>query len=344
MPNIPMVMQKAIQEQQINTANVNLLLPTQTFGSILGAYEKLSIEIISIDTNPDNQDVYEIVKGSGKKTLGKIALQKIANALGIVWDPKNTTILESTPTKSRAKATGAIKKPNGEFIVISEEKTVDITVIEDEQMIKAEEDALKGKIIKWEKNPNGRSYPVFSEWKNEEEKRRYIELTVKKSLLSYRKFKDERAMTGAKSRVISALLAIKNTYTEEELRKPFAFPKITTNASAMLENPELREAALRRMTGSISSIFGNEQPIEKPALPYPSEVVVTEAEMADVLRSPTIEELKEKLSEYLDLGIFKDTNLKLIKSIIENTEVSENEVLDMIDRCESYLKKMEEKI
>ena len=75
-------------------------------------------------------------------------------------------------------------------------------------------------------------------------------------MLSYKKYKDERAMTGAKERVIKAFVAIKSTYKDIELEKPFVFPRIILDSEKMLANLETRNAALAKITGVTSAIFG----------------------------------------------------------------------------------------
>ena len=191
--NLPAVIQTAITEQKIDLANVNFLMPTKTFGQIVGEYDKIVIETVEIDLA---EDIYEIEKG--KYCLKKRPLIAISNALGIIWDPKLTGIIESTEKKARAKATGAMRKPNGEWIITSDEETIE----------------------------------------------------------DNRKFRDERAMTGAKERVIREFLALKSTYRREELSKPLAFPRVIPNISKMLENPGVRQVAIEKMTGAITSIFG----------------------------------------------------------------------------------------
>jgi len=250
--NLSAVVQTAITERKIDTSKVNLMLPTQTFGEVMGQYDKLTIEVVEVNPDPDAGDVYEVAKG--KKALGKVPIQKIGNALGVVWDPERTTILESTPNKARAKATGAIRKPNGEWIVLSEEKTVDLEAIEEEQRIKQEEYAAKGKLVRWD---NGK--PVHEPWSQfggEKAKIDHIDLEVRKSLIPYKKFKDERAMTGAKERVIKALIAIKGTYSDAELSKPFAFPRVLPDVNKMLADPAIRQAAIDRMIGAQQALFG----------------------------------------------------------------------------------------
>jgi len=246
--NLPAVIETAISEQKINLTQVNLILPTQTFGQVIGEFDKVTIEVVVVDPG----DTFEI--GKDKRVLGKRPLMQISNALGIIWDPKTTGIIESISTKARAKATGAMKKPNGEWIVLSEEKTVDLEAIEEEQRIKQEEYAEGGKIVKWNSN-----FPVKESWNKhggEPAKLAHIEKEIRKALLPYRKFKDERAMTGAKERVIRQFVALKNSYTDAELSRPFAFPRIITDTSKMLESPEMRQAAIEKMAGSVTSIFG----------------------------------------------------------------------------------------
>jgi hypothetical protein len=85
-------------------------------------------------------------------------------------------------------------------------------------------------------------------------------------MLQFRKFKDERAMTGAKERCIRALLALKASYSREELSKPFVFPRVTLDASKMLASPEMRSAAVERMTGATSSIFGRSRSADQDAV------------------------------------------------------------------------------
>jgi len=259
--NLPVVVQSAVSSQKIDLTKVNFLLPTQTFGQVIGEYDKIVIEVVEI--NPD-EDAFEI--GRGKFSPGKRPLMAIANALGIIWDPRTTTIIESTEKKARAKATGAMRKPNGEWVVISEEKTVDLDAFEEEQRIAKEEDAGKGPITEWKETGKGKPYPVRGKWASASDKTAYIEREVRKAMLQYRKFKDERAMSGAKERVIREFVALKNTYSREELSKPFAFPRVIPDTAKMLEHPEVRQAAIEKMTGAVSSIFGPQPTSATPQL------------------------------------------------------------------------------
>lgn len=268
--NLPPVIQQAAREQRIQIPNVNLMLPTQTFGDILGKYDKVSIELVSVDA--DSKDVFSLKKG--EYTLGKRPLMAISNALGLLWDPKNTGIIERTEMYSRAKATAVMRKPNGEFIPFTDEKTVDVSVFEREQRLEAK----KGKRY-WNEHKGGRGGWDYKPWENDEER----DCEIEKAIIQALKFKDEKAMTGAMERVIRKIIAIKDVYTKDELSKPLAFPRITLDASKMLDDPNLRQAAIDKMTGSTKSIFGGQ---DEPKAPEPlaltnGNTLQAEAEIVD---------------------------------------------------------------
>jgi len=304
---LPAVVQTAIDLQKIDLANVNLFLPTQTFGQVIGEYDKVVIEVVNVDPDPKAGDVYEIA--TGKFALSKRPLEMMASALGIVWDPVTTGIVESTNRKSRAKATGAMRKPNGEWIPTTEEKSVDLEAIEEEQRIKQEDYADKGKLIGWNGNK-----PIHESWDKhggEPAKLAHIEREIRKALLPYRKFKDERANTGAKERVIKFFLALKSTYTKEELSKPIAFPRIVTDTSKLLANPATSQRAIEQMSGAVKSIFGRDtaQTVSKQL----------EAPQYEVAKNG--EEAKEEESVPWDAEPKETEEEKQLREMIENLQI-----------------------
>lgn len=353
--NLPAVIQKAVTAQKINADAVNLMLPTQTFGEVLGQYDKVTIEVVTVDPDPKQGDVYE--PAYGKFALGQRPLNAISNAMGIVWDPHTTTVLESTQRKSRAKATGAMRKANGEWIPLSDEKTIDLDVIEEELTFKCEQDTLEGEPY-WD-NGHRKHRP----WKSPEERQNYIEVEVKKALLQKKKFKDELAMTGAKERVIRKLLAIKATYSKAELAKPFAFPRVTLDTSKMLSSPADRGEAIHRMTGSVSAIFGpgasapnteerNVTPEETQGKPD-AEVATGEEQpeeeqggppFDDVPWDETPEEIAQrKLKTLLEDPLITQPPKEAIEEMLGKKEPSLAEMKELIARVESYLEKRKAK-
>lgn len=360
--NLPAVVQKAITENRVDLNKVNLMLPTQTFGEVLGMYDRVTIEVVIIDPSKDAGEVFNI---GGKKSLGRIPLEKIASAVGIIWDPVTTTVIESSPTKSRAKATGALRKPNGEFIVLSEEKTVDLEAIEAEQRLKTEDEAKLGKIVEvngkivWNHTEDGKAFPKREPFKNEQDRADWIEREIRKAMISYRKFKDERAMTGAKERCVRALLALKSSYSDEELKKPFAFPRVLPDVNKMLADPAIRQAAIERMTGAAATIFGpgnmrQERPVltireavsdagleisaEEVREPAPESVdddPFDEKEQAEAAMDPR-EKARLALEEWLRSDMLKASAKDLIRALLDNKEATLEALQNMLDRCAAY--------
>lgn len=268
--NLPAVIEQSARAQGLALQNVNLIMPTETFGAVLGEFDKITIETVKVNTQ-DPREVYE-PSGKGKGfALGKPALQAIAQALSIQFHPQLTGIVESTARRSRAKAVGIMRKPNGEVITQTEEKTIDLDVEEDDLREKAEKDSEGGRIVGWEKTSSGKNFPKREAFRSEAEREQWIELEIRKGIKQKRKFKDELAMTGAKDRVIRAFLALKATYTEEELARPLAFPRVIMDTSKMLNDPRTRQAAIGLIGQATADLYGkvpapqtNEIQIEEP--------------------------------------------------------------------------------
>jgi hypothetical protein len=211
--NLPAVIQTAVTVQKIELDKVNLMLPSQTFGEVLGAYDKVTLEVIQVNTDPAAKEVFKI---GVEFALTRVTLDKIATALSIQWNPQNTGIVESTIKISRAKATGMMRKPNGEQIVRSDEKTINMDVIDEELEYKAEEEADK------------------RTFKSDAERNTWIVKQVRTGRMQKLKFKDELAVTGAINRVIRKFIGIKGTYTAAELSRSFVFPRVTLDTNKML--------------------------------------------------------------------------------------------------------------
>jgi hypothetical protein len=258
--NLPAVVVAALEAAHIDPTKCNLMLPTQTYGAVLGMFDKITFESITVNQDPKAKEVYE-PDGEGKgKALSKVPLQRIGLALGIIWDPITTGIVVDDDIKSRAKATGAIRKPNGEPVVITEEKTINALFLGERDRISIEERADRGnpdKVAKWGTTTKGKRYPEeFEPWTSEEQKRIWIDRAVRKAVIQHQLTKNEKANTGAKERVIRALIAMKSTYTDEELAKPFVYPCVSIDAGKMLANSDMRAAAVERMSSSVLTIFG----------------------------------------------------------------------------------------
>ena len=90
-----------------------------------------------------------------------------------------------------------------------------------------------------------------------EDRDRYIERSVMVNMALLKKTWAEKAMTGAKLRVIRALLGVKGTYTKAELQKNFAIP--TVIFSPDFSDPQVRQAMLAQGMNSVNNMFGTSQ-------------------------------------------------------------------------------------
>jgi hypothetical protein len=177
-------------------------------------------------------------------------------------------------------------------------------------------------------------------------------------MISYRKFKDERAMTGAKERCIRALLALKSSYTDAELAKPFAFPRVLPDVNKMLADPAVRQAAIERMSGAVTSIFGpgaggqRDVTPARAALPQPDAILEIPAE--EVHEQPVDDDLfeekevdakpelspKEKarlaLEEWLRSDALKPLAKKVIRELLDYKDATMEALQNMLDRCSAY--------
>lgn len=356
---VPAVIQAALIAQNIDTTKCNLMLPTETYGEVLGMFNKITFESIKVNPDPAGKEVYE-PDGPGKgKALGKIPLQKISLAMGVIWDPVTTGTVEDTDTKSRAKATGAIRKPNGEPVIISDEKTIDVMALTDRDRLNIEEKAEKGnpdEIDQWHTSSSGKKYPTFKPWNDEAQKKAWIERAARKASIQHRLSKNEKANTGAKERVIRALIAMKSTYTDEELSKPFVYPCVSIDSAKMLATPELQASAIRNMGPSLTAIFGDRNVIDvSPAKPIPhtvdtqtQEVLPTqesvddfelEAEPAKPAEKTPLQKLREMLEGYREKVKGSAKATKLLDDTLAKEDATAEELNGVIDRFEAHLQK-----
>lgn len=123
--------------------------------------------------------------------------------------------------------------------------------ITDEKQAKAAAELFKGEFKKL-KNKFGKEVNGYVI--DECDREKYIERSVLVNMTQLRKTWAEKAMTGAKLRVIRALLGLKGTYTHEELKKNFAIPTVVFSPD--YSDPNVRQAMLTQGMQSVNNMFG----------------------------------------------------------------------------------------
>lgn len=279
----------SLQEVQAQYKDYNLLIPTST-DIQLNPFYKYHVEEVPVDLGENSGDIFNVGRvkvtgANGKDTyedvfsLSKPLLNKMAMAAGIQFNPKETYGERINRTTYRAQAQGAMRKADGTARTETDQKVIcledeeeklrlefmnkAVKGIVDQKQAKAAEEMFKGHWIA-AKDKNGNSE---DRWGNkirafvidECDRERYVERSVMVNMSLLKKTWAEKAMTGAKLRVIRALLGVKGTYTKKELQKNFAIP--TVIFSPDYSDPNVRQAMLVQGMNSVNNMFGT------PALP-----------------------------------------------------------------------------
>lgn len=241
--------------ERYKSKGYNIVLPTEQIFQ-LSPLQRIHFEILHIDTDPTHNEIYQVFggggtpdedddstasskpKSGGRYGLGKGAVDKFANAVGLIWVPEHCHRMDDgqNPNLALFQACGIIKKPDGSFITVTQTYELDVTIREAE---------LK---LKYEHKTKRDGTPYYT--KND------IAYRVQKEGLRLRRFKTSLAESGAQTRVIKKILALKSWYTLEELKKPFAVPKVSLDINYLLANPDTRAQAIRQAIGAENAIFG----------------------------------------------------------------------------------------
>lgn len=256
----------------------NLLLPV-TSETQLNPFYKMTVMEVPVDTNEGSGDIFKV----GTVKVGeqwvpqyspaKPLLMKIAAAAGIQFDPDHTygTYVDGNKNIYRAKAYGALRLPDGTGKTHCDEKVINLSDEEDKFRLEFMDKSIHG--ITDKKQADEAAKLFQGEWRDSADKygkpckayfiadgdqKKYIERGVLVNMTLLRKTMAEKAMTGAILRVIRALTGLKGTYTMQELKKPFAVPRITFSPD--FSDPEVRRAMMAQGMSAVGSMFGGAVP------------------------------------------------------------------------------------
>lgn len=227
----------------------HLVSPATSCGSLPeGTSVALSAVLVDVA-----RETYGIAGGGDKVGLGKVALDRIALAAGVSWDPQQSRRTDDgrDPHYVSYVAVGHYRQFDGSTCTIMGEKELDMR--EKSPAVEALRAKYREKLAAWERGGK-QDYPPKSPDVQIAE--------VRTHLLSH-------AASKAKLRAIRGL-GIRTSYTKAELAKPFVIAKLTFSGET--ENPELRrEFALMRARSFLNSrdaLWGN-GPRQLPPPPPP---------------------------------------------------------------------------
>lgn len=263
-----------LREIQNKYSNCNLLLP-QTVDTQINPLYKMTVKLVPVDTSEASGDIFKVgvTKINNRSvevySLSKPLLNKMAQAAGVQFDPQYTCGSQIDKYTYRATARGAIKLSDGTARIESDQK--EINLLDEEKRFRMEADEKVKNGIDDERQAaeaaklfKGSFYEATNKWGkpvqafriDPADGQRYVERYVQVNMALLRKTWAEKAMTGAKLRVIRALLGTKGTYTLEELKKPFAIP--TTVFSPDYNNPLIMQAMIQNAMSGSSNLFGHQ--------------------------------------------------------------------------------------
>lgn len=236
----------------------NLLVPVTTMQQISSMY-KIIVNQVKIDTSSNSGDVYIQTKGYNdipdKLALTQKGLAKLMTAAGIsIVSSKQITpdtienaikmagaIGKIVPYDRRDTAhevTVKVPQASGGFQLVTKQAEI---IVED--LRKTFMDQKKNMKV-WE-NKKERAA-------TEEEKKAAVEKQINQ-VMAYRR---QQCETKALNRALRTAMTIKQTYTKQELQKPFVVAQIVQNP----DDPDMKKAIIENYKLSSSILFSNNIP------------------------------------------------------------------------------------
>lgn len=221
----------------------------------------VAMSLVKVDPNPDMKEVYQVTGGVG---LGKVALNKIAMAAGISWDPRLSMRLDTgkDPLYCRFQAVGTVRHFDGTELTIMGIKEMDLRP--GSAQVEALEARYEAAMQKWERG--GR--------------KGYEPKPPDAQIREMRLFIEAHAETKARLRATRGI-GIKTSYAPQELAKPFAVARLMftgQSSDPMLRMMFAQERARAMLMGK-SMMYG-QQPMQLgPAMQAPMLPVNTDGEV-----------------------------------------------------------------
>jgi len=251
-----------IIDEKFPIKDFNRIMPTTTHLQDVLPYHKASIETLSISSNVDDKEVFKLAtvyKGQVATpvlSLTKLALDKIANILGIEWehDKCRRTDDRQDPNIIEFSAVGRVKKFDGTWMPLTGTKQIDINAYVDEHRYKCEEKVLGQYGWKY----GGGNYKGQKDL-DTPECQNALDRSAKKRRIDVSKHKLALAESGAKNRAIRSF-GLKSTYTPDELKKQFAVLHLHVDHDAIERDPAAKRAALSSAVGAENMLFNDSTP------------------------------------------------------------------------------------
>lgn len=265
--------------KKMNVDEAHMLVPTVYIGKTNPLYSISAIKV-QVDTKTESSEIFKV--GSTKRggnfidlyALGKPALEKFAAAAGISINSCNsyTRMLDENTFVGHVEA--ALLTPDGSPRLMTNEKTINMAVVEKstyEGKKKAAEYGFSGKTA------NQLAALYKGEWRQvtfgkekdnkffiaEEDMKQYLKAATEEAMVQQWKDAPQKAWTGAWLRLIRSALNMRPTYTMAELSRPFVITRL--NFKPDYSDPLVRRMALEQGFRSMGMMYGGNQQSSIPA-------------------------------------------------------------------------------
>lgn len=254
-------------EEAFPDGKFNRLLPSTLVESVQ-KFSKLTIELVKIDPDPKNQEVFSLGSykddaGNWQKKLAftKTALDKIAFTMGMQWVSEKCRRVDPRDNRDyfEFQVVAMVTKPDGQKLELSATKGVHVQDAVEETRNKLSEQLEDGKLYKYVNSKAIKLLPG-------DDADRFIERKCKAREIHVRAHGLALAESGARNRLVRAM-NIKPHYTEAELGLPFVVPRIDINVEEVHADPAQRIKTLDQATISASTIFGPEPEVNNLDIP-----------------------------------------------------------------------------
>lgn len=182
-------------------------------------------------------------------------LLKLSNAAGIEWsamdsgrtDPGNDKLYVSF------RAVGLIRKADGKLYPTAANYELDLELVKEDL-----EDQYRDKVKSWSN-------------KTDKEKEEYVEYCVRRDWKQKRRHKTTLAESGAKARVIRAILGLQSQYSNKGdiVGKPFVIVRFVLDH----QNPDIRQAMLSAAKDNMAAVYGGNALPSQPSFPRSSHTI-----------------------------------------------------------------------
>lgn len=254
--------------EQYPAEDYNRLLPTSTIADVEGQFHNPVVEVVRIDSTlpvfeygklkkQGSGEVYQDKRmPEGTVALARRGLEKFCHAAGVQFPPQLNEVAElirnpktGEMTGVLYKAAGAVKKADGSLLVKTASKLVDLELEE----IKARAQLEKKNEYRKEDEAAGKTYGKSGDkikaWTEAE-----VDAFVRRDVIQARENMVQNAETKAQNRVLRKILALKDSYTVEELSKPFVL--IRFDQVFNLDDPRQSQLLLAQAQVSGGALYG----------------------------------------------------------------------------------------